>query len=286
MNFHSACAKSINISVLFLFFFAIKKSGLRDLTTSKTPEASIAAALSRDTKLFERTAPSTYCVRAAYRKDPVDAEAILSAARERIGIFKSGFLDGEDAEDGERDEDTDSDAAEDPDADDLGTETIPEKEAQVSEVNKVNELTPLGNGKERVQVRKAERDLHNVGKDLPAMFRESYGKNNSTDSSLCQSVDAIGIRNDASKLEHDDPDIDESNFGEPWVQGLMEGEYSDLTVDERLNALVALIGVAVEGNSIRLVLEVCFCSFIFWEVKIDFSFCFLVVTLNDCFRNV
>ncbi|KAK1591257.1 hypothetical protein Q3G72_004738 [Acer saccharum] len=66
----------------------IQKSGLRDLTTSNTPEASIAVALSRDSKLFERTAPSTYGVRTAYRKDLADAEAILSAARERIRIFK------------------------------------------------------------------------------------------------------------------------------------------------------------------------------------------------------
>ena len=36
---------------------------------------------------------------------------------------------------------------------------------------------------------------------------------------------------------------------------LMEGEYSDLSIEERLNALVCLIGVANEGNTIRVVLE-------------------------------
>jgi hypothetical protein len=35
----------------------------------------------------------------------------------------------------------------------------------------------------------------------------------------------------------------------------MEGEYSDLSFEERLNALVSLIGVANEGNTIRVVLE-------------------------------
>jgi hypothetical protein len=35
----------------------------------------------------------------------------------------------------------------------------------------------------------------------------------------------------------------------------MEGEYFDLSVEERLNALVSLIGVANEGNTIRVVLE-------------------------------
>jgi hypothetical protein len=55
-----------------------------------------------------------------------------------------------------------------------------------------------------------------------------------------------------------DTEIDESNQGESWVQGLAEGDYCDLSVDERLNALVALIGVATEGNSIRAILEVMF----------------------------
>lgn len=45
-------------------------------------------------------------------------------------------------------------------------------------------------------------------------------------------------------------------MGEPWVQGLVEGEYADLSVEERLNALVALVTVVNEGNAIRIALEV------------------------------
>lgn len=244
----------IYFSILLLLLF--KKSGLRDLTTSKTPEASIAAALSRDTKLFERTAPSTYCVRAAYRKDPADAEAILFAARERIGIFKSGFLDGEDADDGERDDgerddDSESDVAEDPDIDDLGTEINRERNVQGSqEVDKWNAVSLLENEKGSVEgIEMPEKDLQNIGESCVMAI--------DADSSLGQPSDIYGSCNDASFVDHEDPDVDESNHGEPWVQGLMEGEYSDLSVEERLNALVAVIGVAVEGNSIRLVLEVC-----------------------------
>ncbi|MCH98854.1 homeobox domain protein, partial [Trifolium medium] len=96
----------------------IQKSGLRDLTTSKTPEASISVALTRDAKLFERVAPSTYCVRAAFRKDPADAESILSEARKKIQIFENGFLAEEDADDGEREE-SESEVDEDPEVDDL-----------------------------------------------------------------------------------------------------------------------------------------------------------------------
>ncbi|XP_027345638.1 homeobox-DDT domain protein RLT2 isoform X2 [Abrus precatorius] len=177
----------------------IQKSGLRDLTTSKTPEASIAAALSRDTKLFERTAPSTYCLRSAYRKDPADSEAIYSAARERITIFKSGFVNAEEADDGERDADSESDVAEDPEIDDLGTEINSKKESSNYEESNANSAM---------------------------RYRMDNGL-----------------------------DVDESIPGEPWVQALTEGEYSDLSVEERLHALVALIGVATEGNTIRVVLE-------------------------------
>lgn len=241
-------------SLAYLF----KKSGLRDLTTSKTPEASIAAALSRDSRLFERTAPSTYCVRAPYRKNTTDAEAILSAARERIQIFKSGILDVEEADEAERDEESESDAAEDPEVDDLGTEINPEIGAQNSEgVKTVSDGTSLENGKGSYEVREApEGDLRNVTQGMPSMQSEAFIKVKDTGCSLDDSVDAAGISNNVANLDLEDTDIDDSNPGEPWVQGLTEGEYSDLSVEERLNALVALIGVAIEGNSIRIVLEV------------------------------
>uniref|UniRef100_A0A452ZWD4 HTH HARE-type domain-containing protein n=1 Tax=Aegilops tauschii subsp. strangulata TaxID=200361 RepID=A0A452ZWD4_AEGTS len=150
----------------------IQRSGLRDLTTSKTPEASISAALSRDTKLFERTAPSTYCVKTPYRKDPADSEAVFSEAREKIRVFQNALS---------------------------GCEEV-------------------------------EKDVEDAERG--------------DDDSECDEADAS-----------QDAEIDESNQGESWVQGLAEGDYCDLSVEERLNALVALIGVATEGNSMRAILE-------------------------------
>ncbi|OWM73841.1 hypothetical protein CDL15_Pgr018901 [Punica granatum] len=47
-------------------------------------------------------------------------------------------------------------------------------------------------------------------------------------------------------------EIDESNPGEPWLLGLMEGEYSDLSIEEKLNALEALIDLLRAGSSIRM----------------------------------
>ncbi|PWA44121.1 Pentatricopeptide repeat-containing protein [Artemisia annua] len=139
-----------------------EKTGLRDLTTSKTPDASISVALSRDPILFERVAPSTYCVRPPHRKDPADAD--------------------------EKDEDFESEVAKGREID-LGT---------------------------------------------PSTVNEGVG---------------------TSSIDQGNTEIDGKKSGESWVQGLTEGEYSDLCDEERLNARVALISVANEGNIIRLVLE-------------------------------
>ncbi|PIN09263.1 hypothetical protein CDL12_18165 [Handroanthus impetiginosus] len=47
-------------------------------------------------------------------------------------------------------------------------------------------------------------------------------------------------------------EIDESHPGEVWLLGLMESEYSDLSIEEKLNALTALIDLLSAGSSIRL----------------------------------
>ncbi|KAE9460106.1 hypothetical protein C3L33_07980, partial [Rhododendron williamsianum] len=55
-----------------------------------------------------------------------------------------------------------------------------------------------------------------------------------------QFVDVSGKENGASEPGQGDTEIDESKSGQPWVLGLTEGEYSDLSVEERLRALVAV----------------------------------------------
>lgn len=49
-----------------------------------------------------------------------------------------------------------------------------------------------------------------------------------------------------------DTEIDESHPGNVWLQGLTEGEYSDLSIEEKLNALLALIDLLSAGSSIRM----------------------------------
>ena len=215
--------------------------------------------MSRDTKLFERTAPSTYCVRSPYRKDPADAEAILASAREKIRVFKSGFAEGGEADDVveaddvEKDDDSESDAAEDPEVIDLGIELTPSK--GVDPPYDLNHCGPkdCSDG--------AIRDLCTVVNNTPnglGSDSESFKVLHDNGFSVDESNNACESCQLGTNADLEDTDIDESCPGDPWVQGLMEGEYSSLSIEERLNALVSLIGVATEGKSVRVVLEVIF----------------------------
>lgn len=234
---------------MFLCSLSCQKSGLRDLTTSKTPEASISVALTRDGKLFERIAPSTYRVRTAFRKDPTESESILSEARKKIQIFENGFLAGVDADDVEREESESDEVDEDPEEDDLINPSSgnPNTE-QYDDMNicSVNVKANLGHAIDFIQ--------NELDTDLPC-FPENGSKDADCSSSVTRQPVACENVN-TGNLDDDVMEIDESKSGESWVQGLTEGEYSDLSVEERLNALVALVGVANEGNSIRIVLEV------------------------------
>ncbi|CAO2183310.1 unnamed protein product [Urochloa humidicola] len=240
----------------------IQKSGLRDLTTSKTPEASIAAALSRDTKLFERTAPSTYCVKSPYRKDPVDSEAVLSAAREKIRAFQNVLSDSEaekEADEAERDDDSEcDDADDDPDGDDVNTEVEDDKDPlpAVKAQDEVPTATAVGGIKtEADSVGNALNSSSSFTKSAKGVPLPSLGKSNTADTSNDLPLGASSANHEAAPDNYENTQIDESNQVEPWVRALAEGDYCDLSVEERLNALVALVGVATEGNSIRGVLE-------------------------------
>ncbi|KAI3465799.1 hypothetical protein Pfo_022462 [Paulownia fortunei] len=236
----------------------IQKSGLRDLTTSKTPEASISAALSRDTKLFERTAPSTYCVRTPYRKDSADAEAILSAAREKIRVYQNGNVDGEaedvEKEDAERDQDPESDIADDPDVDDLDAISKLKEASHFSETRKLEDKNCFRYGKENSRSEFMETPPDALG-NSKSSSSHSVGEIKSNGASGDQYVDVDGIHSQITIPDQENTEIDECVSGEPWVQALTEGEYADLSIEERLNALVALIGVANEGHTIRIALE-------------------------------
>lgn len=233
--YHVLCLEGDKGQTVLELADKIQKSGLRDLSTSKTPDASISVALSRDPVLFERIAPSTYCVRPAFRKDPANAEEILAEAREKIQKFSNGLLAEETADDVEKDDESESDVAEGPEFDELGT---------LSNVNKAgdlyNEVGSLSGNAVDISRHAVALDLQN-DLDVPGNHMDKI-YNSGKDVSETEPAQGVA-------------EIDESKSGESWVQGLSEGEYCGLCVDDRLSALVAIIGVANEGNIVRAVLE-------------------------------
>jgi hypothetical protein len=206
--------------------------------------------LSRDTKLFERTAPSTYCVKTPYRKDPADSEAVFSAAREKIRVFQNAISECEevekDVDDAERgDDDSDCDEADDdPDGDEVNIE---EKYVKASVVREKDDGIPTAAGDRNDELKSVANT---------SMPPSPHSKSPSDSVLALDKSTAVSTSSDPPIGASQDTEIDESNQGESWVQGLAEGDYCDLSVEERLNALVALIGVATEGNSMRTVLEV------------------------------
>lgn len=215
------------------------------MRTSKTPEASISVALTRDVKLFERIAPSTYCVRAPYVKDPADGEAILAEARKKIRAFENGLAGPEDVNDLEKDEDFECDIDEDPEVDELAALPSASKNADLGEANGLP-----GKGGEIM--------FSDVKTDVKSEVEK--GVSSPPTSSMKSIVPQCHSeqRKDTALYSVDNTNavVGDSNQGQSWVLGLSEGDYCHLSVKERLEALVVLVGIANEGNSIRASLEV------------------------------
>lgn len=208
-------------------------------------------------------------MRSPFRKDPADADAILSAAREKIQVFHNGLSDPEDAEkdaddadDAERDDDSESDGADDPEVDGTSTDAKLNKDVISSKELKDSRTSALLENEKSVMlcdevVFTPQGSLMNVAKSSSECPSGNFNLMCASDAQ--EPIDNSPNCRASSNADVDYMEIEESNICEPWVQGLMEGDYSDLTVEERLNALVALISVAIEGNSIRVILEVTIC---------------------------
>ncbi|XP_047334234.1 homeobox-DDT domain protein RLT3 [Impatiens glandulifera] len=104
-----------------------------------------------------------------------------------------------------------------------------------------------------------------VGKDDESdqLYMEDFG---CVDDETCSSSDDSDHESEASgaralvrkgmfesrkQLSKVSIEIDESHPGEIWLLGLMEGEYSDLSIEEKLSTLVSLIDLVSAGSSIR-----------------------------------
>ncbi|XP_024517144.1 homeobox-DDT domain protein RLT1 isoform X2 [Selaginella moellendorffii] len=259
----------------------IQKSGLRDLSSSKTPEASISAALSRDTYLFERVAPSTYCVRSPFRRDPDDAEDVLQAALERTYLYQTRQLDpekaDEDVEDAEEESEGEEHEVEEAEHESEHMDAEVERAEQHQQHEDAREHDESGHASESYETPRRGKVILRLKTGKPqdsageATATAAAGTAESFETETPAAVAAVAALADSKddavrhlrpppdalrKVDNDDEmEIDESQVGEPWVQGLMEGEFADLSIEERLNALVALVDVLNEGNTIRSVLE-------------------------------
>lgn len=109
--------------------------------------------------------------------------------------------------------------------------------------------------KEAAEVQSDSEDSGSVEDD--AKDSDAYS---SSDDNVCDSVlDLVdpnklvqrNIRKMKNKVLALCTEIDESHPGEAWLLGLMEGEYSHLSISEKLSSLVALVDLLNSGSSIR-----------------------------------
>ncbi|KAL0320102.1 UNVERIFIED_CONTAM: Homeobox-DDT domain protein RLT2 [Sesamum radiatum] len=138
-------------TVKFAAFHVLSLEGSKGLSildvADKIQKASISAALSRDTSSLREQL--RHCVRSLTGRI-CDAEAILSAAREKIRLYQNGNVDGEaedvEKEDAERDQDSESDAADDPDVDDLDAISKLKEASHSSETSRLQDINCYGKG--------------------------------------------------------------------------------------------------------------------------------------------
>ncbi|KAK9061380.1 hypothetical protein SSX86_018561 [Deinandra increscens subsp. villosa] len=102
-----------------------------------------------------------------------------------------------------------------------------------------------------------ESDLEDYGSvdDDPKDISNYCNINDSDNDSGASVADKDGQKNLTKNKDNTllvNSEIDESYPGEMWLLGLMEGEYSDLNVEEKLNALLALVDLLRAGSSIRM----------------------------------
>ena len=178
-------------------------------------------------------------------KDPADGDAILAEARKKIKAFENGLTGPEDLNDLERDEDFECDIDEDPEVDDLAALPSASKNADLGEANGLSE-------------KGGEMMFSDVKADVKSEVEKGVSSppTSSMKTIVPQCHNEQGKDIAVSCVDNKNAVVEDIKQGRSWVLGLTEGDYSHLSVEERLEALVALVGIANEGNSIRASLEV------------------------------
>lgn len=125
----------------------------------------------------------------------------------------------------------------------------------------------------RLRIRAAEKeceDFEDIGSGDD--ISEVTGENDKNDSES-ESEDSNPSKIDVNKCNNNltvYDEIDESRPEEVWLLGLMEGEYSDLSIEEKLSSLAALIDLLCTGSSIRM--EVVLIWLFSYDIIVTYAF--------------
>ncbi|XP_020587732.1 homeobox-DDT domain protein RLT2-like isoform X2 [Phalaenopsis equestris] len=231
----------------------IQEHQLYEFTTMESAHESISNILSKDAELFERAGLVKYRVKHCFRKDPSIVEKVLADDTKSIQLCRITHF-GKKASD-ENFEDLHL-AGSDEDIGDSFTEhPLCGKFTRESSYNLVST-------KVSTSLNKSNKNLHT---DEPGLINES-GVENVDRVSLfflesAEDEIALSTRNDeiiesihdVTSATGDGKSSEECS--ESWIRELTGGEYSSLSIEMRLEVLVALIGVVIDGNSFHVFIE-------------------------------
>ncbi|RWW20761.1 hypothetical protein GW17_00015109 [Ensete ventricosum] len=109
---------------------------------------------------------------------------------------------------------------------------------------------------------KGKGDSHSDTEDSGSVDDDSENDNASGSSDDCEEMESTihdrriikynSLHKKTSKRITEYTEIDESYSGEAWMQGLMEGEYSTLSIEEKMDAIVALVDLVGGCSSLRM----------------------------------
>lgn len=109
---------------------------------------------------------------------------------------------------------------------------------------------------------KGKGDSHSDTEDSGSVDDDSEDDNASGSSDDCEEMESTihdrriikynSLHKKTSKRITEYTEIDESYSGEAWMQGLMEGEYSTLSIEEKMDAIVALVDLVGGCSSLRM----------------------------------
>ncbi|GMH42842.1 hypothetical protein BSKO_10761 [Bryopsis sp. KO-2023] len=194
----------------------IQKKGLRDLSTSKTPEASVVGGLSRDV-VFCRVAPATYALQSIISHH----RQLLTSTRSQQKKERKGAKYN---------------------TDQAGSQELVEE--------------PATEGRRSSLAKHSTNAAHESDQSRRTSARGSLEVEEKSCKSLPQESSRGGERRSvANDTDTNETCASESGQKRSWISRLLTEEYDDLSFRERMDALCALCNMATDGPSVRSKLD-------------------------------